>query len=80
MVDVRYPVLSVAGLVANGHRVTFRGQEAELRTVDGAVASLTSIRGLLVRIDNKREFVLVDSGAACHVCPPDWATRTSSWN
>ena len=28
MVDVRYPILSVAGLVANNHRVTFRGQEA----------------------------------------------------
>ena len=83
VVDVRYPILSVAGLVANGHRVTFRGREAELRTADGAVAPLTRIRGLwylLVWVDNNREFVLVDSGAACHVCPPDWATRMSSWN
>ena len=24
--------------------------------------------------------MLVDSGVACHVCPPDWATRMSSWN
>ena len=83
VVDVRYPILSVSRLVANGHRVTFRGQEAELRTADGAVAPLTHIRGLwylLVWIDNNSEFVLVDSGAACHVCPPDWATRMSSWN
>ena len=46
-------------------------------------APLTRIQGLLyllLRIDNKREFVLVDSGAACHVCPPDWAARMSSWN
>ena len=28
VVDVRYPILSVAGLVSNGHKVTFRGQEA----------------------------------------------------
>ena len=46
VVDVRYPILSVSRLVANGHRVTFRGQEAELRTADGAVAPLTHIRGL----------------------------------
>ena len=26
VVDVRYPILSVDGLVANGHRVTFRGR------------------------------------------------------
>ena len=31
VVDVRYPILSVAGLVANGYRVTFRGQESERR-------------------------------------------------
>ena len=82
VVDVRYPILSVAGLVANGHRVTFRGQEAELRTSDGSVAPLTRIRGLwylLAWIGTSREFVLVDSGAACHVCPPDWAARVSSW-
>ena len=82
VVDVRYPILSVAGLVANGHRVTFRGQEAELNTVDGAVAPLTRIRGLwylLVWIGPSREFVLVDSGAACHVCQPDRAARVSSW-
>ena len=82
VVDVRYPILSVAGLVANGHRVTFRGQEAELKTSDGAVAPMTRIRGLwylLAWIGTSREFVLVDSGAACHVCPPDWAARVSSW-
>ena len=81
VVDVRY-ILSVAGLVANGHRVTFRGQEAELKTADGAVAPLTRIRGLwylLACIGTSMEFVLVDSGAACHVCPPDWAARVSSW-
>ena len=63
--------------------VRWRGQEAELRTADGAVAPLTRIRSLwylLVWIGTSREFVLVDSGAACHVCPPDWATRMSSWN
>ena len=83
MVDVRYPILSVAGPVANGHRVAFRGQEAELRTAHRAVAPLTRIRGLwylLVWIDNNRDCVLVDCGAACHVCPPDWATRMRSWN
>ena len=77
VVDVRFPILSVAGLVASGHRVSFRGQEAELKTADGAVAPLTRIRDLwflLVWIGTNREFVLVDSGAACHVCPPDWAT------
>ena len=70
VVDVRYPILSEAGLVTNGHSVTFRGQ-AEQRTADGAVAPLTRIRGLwylLVWIDNNRELVLVDSSAACRVC------------
>ena len=37
VVDVRYPVLSVPLLVADGHRVVFRGQEAELSTTRGAV-------------------------------------------
>ena len=81
VVDVRFRILSVAGLVANGHRVSFRGQEAELKTANGAVAPLTRFRGLwylLVWIGTNREFVLVDSGAACDVCPPDWATRVSS--
>ena len=58
VVDVRYPILSVAGPVANGHRVAFRGQEAELRTAHRAVAPPTRIRGLwylLVWIDNNRE-------------------------
>ena len=67
--------------MANGHQVTFRGQEVELSTAGGAVALLTRIRGLwylLVWIDNNREFVLVDSGAACHVCPPDWSHRINS--
>ena len=74
VVDVRYPILSVARLVANGNRVTFRGQEAEMTKSDGAVAPLTRIRGLrylLALIGTSREFVLVGSGAACHVCPPN---------
>ena len=78
MVDVRCPILREGGLVANGHRVTFRGQKAELSTAGGAVAPLTRIRGLwylLVWVDYSREF-----GAACHVCPPDWANRMSSGN
>ena len=50
VVDVRYPILSVVGLVANCHRVTFRGQEAELRTADGAVAPLTRIRGFVALV------------------------------
>ena len=43
VVDVRHPILSVAGWVANGHRVTFRGQETKLKKSDGAVAPLTRI-------------------------------------
>ena len=46
VVDVRHPILSVAGLVTNGHRETFRGQEVELSTAGRAVAPLTRIRGL----------------------------------
>ena len=46
VVDVRHPILSVAGLVTTGHRETFRGQEVELSTAGGAVAPLTRIRGL----------------------------------
>ena len=80
VVDVRHPILSVAGLVANAHRVTFRRQEVELKTVDGAVAPLTRIRGLwylFAWIGTSRKIVHVDSGAACHVCPPDWAAQVS---
>ena len=32
VVDVRYPILSVAMLVASGHRVIFRGRNAVLST------------------------------------------------
>ena len=80
VVDVRYPILSVTMLVANDHRVVFRGQEAQLSTARGAFAPLMSIRGLWylqVWVKNSREFLLVDSGAACHVCPPAWAQRLS---
>ena len=83
VVDVRHPILSVAMLVANGHRVPFRGQEAVLSTAGGAFAPLTRIRGLwclLVWIINSRDFLLVDSGAASRVCPPAWAHRTSPEN
>ena len=76
--DVRYPILSVAMLVANGHRVFFRGQEVELSTTGGAVAPLMRVRGLWslqMWVNNSRGFLLVDSGAACHVCPPAWAHR-----
>eukprot|EP00975_Prorocentrum_lima_P024835 5214546-Prorocentrum_lima.AAC.1 len=27
---------------------------------------------LLVVVDGWKEYVLIDSGAACHVCPPTW--------
>ena len=80
VVDVRYPILSVTKLVANGHRVVFRCQEAQLSTARGAFAPLMRIRGLWylqVWVKNSREFLLVDSGAACHVCPPAWAQRLS---
>ena len=62
VVDVGYPILSVAMLVATGHRVLCRAQDA--------VAPLTRTRGLwylLVLINHRSEFVLVGSGAACHV-------------
>ena len=58
-------------------------REDELRTAKGAVAPLTHVRGLWhlqVRINNGREFLLVDSGAACHVCPPAWVQRVSQEN
>ena len=83
VVDVRHPILSVAMLVANGYRVPLRGQEAVLSTAGGAFAPLTRIRGLwclLVWIINSRDFLLVESGAASHVCPPAWAHRTSPEN
>ena len=45
VVDVSYPILSVAMLVATGHREIFRGQEDELSTAGGAVAPLMRVRG-----------------------------------
>ena len=63
LAEVRCPILSVPMLAAVD----------ELRTAKRAVAPLTHVRGLWhlqVRINNGREFLLVDSGAACHVCPP----------
>ena len=83
IVDVRYPLLSVAMFVASGHKVIFRGQEAELSTARGAVAPLTRMRGLwylMVWINHRREFVLVDSGSACHVCQAAWVQRLSAGN
>ena len=83
VVDVCYPILSVAGLVADGHRVTFRGQEAELGTAGRSRRTADAHSGLwylLVWVDNNREFVLVDSGAACHVCPLGWAHRRRCGN
>ena len=41
-VGVRYPIMSV---VANGHRVIFRGEEEQLSTAGGALAPFTRIRG-----------------------------------
>ena len=66
-VDVRYPILSVPKLVDNGHRVVFRGHEAEFRTAGGAVVPLTRMRE--VWVNNSKEFLLVDSGASCDVWP-----------
>ena len=83
VVDVRYPIVSVAMLVKSGHKVVFLGQEAVLVRAKGAVAPLTRVRGLwylLVWINNSREFLLVDSGAACHVCSSAWVQRVSPEN
>ena len=43
---VTMAVVSVVVLVASGHKVIFRGQDAELSTAGGAVAPLMRIRGL----------------------------------
>ena len=43
IVDVRFPILSVAMLVASGHRVLFRGQDAVLSTAGGAVRAVDAL-------------------------------------
>ena len=66
--------------MAVGHRMIYPGREAQLRAAKGAVAPLTHVRGLWylqVRINKGRAFLLVDSGAACHVCAPAWVQRMS---
>ena len=34
----------------------------------------------MVWINHRREFVLVDSGSTCHVCPAAWVQRLSAGN
>ena len=46
LAEVRCSILSVPTLVANGHRVIYRGRGDELRTAKRAVAPLTHVRGL----------------------------------
>ena len=77
VVNVHSPILSVAALADNGHRVSFAYQSATLHTARGDVP-LVRMRGLWflpVVLEGRpgKQYILVDSGASCHVCPPSFA-------
>ena len=67
------PTLSMPMLVANGNKVAFRGEGAELITAKGETAPVTSEGDdlyLKVLNNNNNEFIGIDARTPCHVCPP----------
>ena len=69
------PTLSMPMLVANGHRLVYRGEDTMLSTAAGETVPLTSDGDdwyLKVLINNENVYIRMDVWAACHECPPSW--------
>ena len=69
------PTLSMPMLVANGHRLVYRGEDTMLSTAAGDIVPLTSDGDdwyLKVLINNENVYIRIDVWAACHECPPSW--------
>ena len=83
VVDGTETTLSMPMLVANGHRLVFRGEDTMLSTAAREVVPLTSDGDdwyLKVLINNENVFIRIDVWAACHECPPSWVRRLSPEN
>ena len=83
VVDGTEPTLSMPMLVANGHRLVYRGEDTMLSTAAGEVVPLTSDGDdwyLKVLINNENVFIRIDVWAACHECPPSWVRCLSPEN
>ena len=76
VVAVKYPILSVSTLVSHGHSLVFGPNVGVMHTRWGEQIPLVRMRGLWhlrAYIKGRAENLMVDTGAACHVCPPQWA-------
>ena len=83
VVDGTEPTLSRPMLVANGHRLVYRGEDTMLSTAAGEVVLLTSDGDgwyLKVLINNENVFRRIDVWAACHECLPSWVRCLSPQN
>ena len=83
VVDGTERTLSMPMLVANGHRLVYRGEDTMLRTAAGEVVPLTSDGDdwyLKVLINNLNKFLHFDVWAAGHECPPSWVRCLSPEN
>ena len=75
VVDGTEPTWSMPMLVANGHRLVYRGEDTMLSTATREVVPLTSDGDdwyLKVLINKESVFIRIDVWAACHECPPSW--------
>ena len=80
VLDETEPTLSVPMLVANGNKVTFKGEVATLITAQGEAAPLMNAGNdwyFKVLINNSTEFMRIDVWTPCHVCPPSWVRNLS---